>query len=243
MRMVHYFTAAAVLLTLALFAVLWTGLFKDAGELHLWTGLLTGTLGVGTHTLVILFVLITGRVLREAMRARELSAEFLQELNTFFAEKRAYPLAILGAFSLVTAGVLGMSARGFGISPAWHMLIGGVAVLLNLWTLTEELRVLRANQGLIDRVASELDRIDASTDAAELAARAEEAERSDPRAVGRLGLTLAIAAWLPYLYWGLITWRGDFSRVSIHPWIEGSLLGLGLWWLGRGASGEAPREP
>ena len=40
------------------------------------------------------------------------------------------------------------------------------------------------------------------------------------------GPTLAAGAWLPYLYWGLIACRGDFSEVSLHPWIE--LSGLGV---------------
>jgi hypothetical protein len=31
---------------------------------------------------------------------------------------------------------------------------------------------------------------------------------------------------LPYLYWGIVTWRGDFSKVSLHPWIE--LSGIGV---------------
>jgi len=237
MRMWHYFVAAALLLVPALLATLGTGLLHDDSERHLWTGLFTATLGVAVHTLVILFMLITGRILREAMRARQLGAEWLAELNRFFAERRAYPLSVLGAFSLVVAGVLGMSARGFDISPVWHMLVGVAAIFANLWALGEELKALRANQRLVDRVARELDRMDRSA-----RARGEPPPGTagtdppgDPRAVARFGLTLMIGAWLPYLYWALITWRGDFSRVSLHPWLEGSLLGLVLWWFGRSA--------
>lgn len=235
MRMWHYFAAAALLLVPALLATLGTGILHDETERHLWTGLFTATLGVAVHTLVILFMLVTGRVLREAMRARALGPQWLAELNRFFAERRAYPLSVLGAFSLVAAGVLGMSARGFDISPAWHMLVGVAAVCANLWALGEQYKALRANQRLVDRVASELDRIDR-----EAAARGEPppgtpdpAPAGDPRAVARFGLTLMVGSWLPYLYWALITWRGDFSRVSIHPWIEGSILGLGLFLLAR----------
>jgi len=35
------------------------------------------------------------------------------------------------------------------------------------------------------------------------------------------------------LYWALVNWRGDFSRVSLHPWIEGSLFGVIIWWIAR----------
>jgi hypothetical protein len=235
MRMWHYFAAAALLLAPALLVTLGTGLLHDESERHLWTGLLTATLGVAVHTLVILFMLITGRILREAMRARALGAEWLAELNRFFAERRAYPLSVLGAFSLVAAGVLGMSARGFDISPVWHMLVGVGAIFANLWALSEEYKALRTNQRLVDRVATELDRIDREARAqGELAPGATTQDPpGDPRGVARFGLTLLVGSWLPYLYWALITWRGDFSRVSIHPWIEGSLLGLLLWLFGR----------
>jgi hypothetical protein len=238
MRMWHYFAAAALLLVPALLATLGTGILHDESERHLWTGLFTATLGVAVHTLVILFMLITGRILREAMRARSLGPEWLAELNRFFAERRAYPLSVLGAFSLVAAGVLGMSARGFDISPVWHMLVGVSAIFANIWALGEEYKALRANQRLVDRVAHELDRIDgdARSRGEVPPGEASPDPPGDPRAVARFGLTLMIGAWLPYLYWALITWRGDFSRVSLHPWVEGSLVGLVLWWFGRAST-------
>jgi hypothetical protein len=234
MRMWKYFALGALLLAAALLATLGSGMLHvQRSPAHLWIGLFTAILGVGVHTLVILFVLVTGRVLREAMRARQLAPRFLEELNAFFAQKSAYPLAVLGAFTLVAAGVLGMSARGFGISPFWHMLTGLAAIAVNLWALQQEYRVLRRNQHLIDEVAGELDRIDRETPPAALPASS---PQGDARAVARFGLTLFVGAWLPYLYWVLITWRGDFARVSIHPWIEASLLGLALWWWSRGST-------
>ena len=41
----------------------------------------------------------------------------------------------------------------------------------------------------------------------------------------RNGLTLLIAPWLPYFYWTLVVWRGDFSHTSVHPWVEVSVVG------------------
>lgn len=224
MRMWHYFVAGATLFVPALAYTAFTGLTYDGSPKHLWAGLFTAALGVGLHTLVILFMLITGRVIREAIRARSLSREFLDELNLFFAERRAYPLAGLSAASVVAAGVLGYGARGFGISPAWHWGVGATAVLLNLWALQQELRVLIENQKLVDRVAAELDRIDRERPAAALAAP----EPAAPFLSVRTGLTIAIAAWLPYLYWALIVWRGDFAKVGLHPWIEISLAGIAI---------------
>lgn len=224
MRMWQYFTAGALVLVPTLLATVLLGLTFDGSSKHLWTGLFAAALGVGVHTLVILFMLVTGRVLREAIRARRLSDEFLAELNSFFARKSAYPLAGLGAASLVAAGVLGYGARGFGISPAWHWLAGLTALFVNLWALQEEYKALRANQKLVDRAADELDKIDRDLEAAGAPLPPE--VPSGPWISLRNGLTLAIAPWLPYLYWSVIVWRGNFEKVSLHPWIELSALGV-----------------
>ncbi|HVS09080.1 MAG TPA: hypothetical protein VMS76_04330 [Planctomycetota bacterium] len=231
MRMVHYFLVAAILFVPALVWTAATGAL-DA-EAHLWAGLFTAVLGIALHTLVILFMIVTGRVLKEAMRTRPLGPVFLEELNQFFAEKRAYPLAGLGAVSIVTAGVLGFAPRGFGIAPAWHVAAGAIALALNLWAVLEEHRALRGNQALLDRTAAELDRLDREQPAGARAEPQGVADGIEPRHLARWGAIIAVSAWLPYLYWGLINWRGDLTRVSLHPWIEISGLGLVLWWLGR----------
>jgi hypothetical protein len=227
MRMAHYFLVGILLLLPALAWTVLSGLAHDGSERHFWAGLLTASLAVAVHTLLILFVLITGRILREAMNARDLGPEFLSELNDFFARRRAYPLAVLAAFSIVVAGVLGNTARGFGISPIWHWVAGLVAVGLNLWALQEELRILRANQKLVDRVAAALDRIDREAE--------EPFEEAPPDAatVARWSLAVVIGAWFPYLYWALFEYRGDFSRVSLHPWVEVSVVAFLVWLLAR----------
>jgi hypothetical protein len=226
MRMWHYFLAGALLLAPALLATTLLGVAFDGTKKHLWAGLFTATLGVGVHTLVILFMLVTGRVLREAIRARRLSDEFLGELNAFFGRKRAYPLAGLGASSIVAAGVLGYSSRGFGISPVWHWLVGLATVALNLWALQEELRALKENQRLVDRAASELDQLDRAQEAAGIPPPEEPPPA--PFVSLRNGLTLLIGPWLPYFYWSVVVWRGDFAQTSIHPWLELSLAGAVL---------------
>ncbi len=217
--MKSYFAVGAALLAPCLVAALCSGAL-GARTLHLWLGLGTATLAVAVHTLVILFMLVTGRVLREAVRSRPLGAEFLSELNVFFAQKRAYPLSILGAFSIVAAGVLGLAGRGFGISPWWHAAAGVTATALNAWALVEEWRALGENQRLLDRAAARLDRIDQ-----ELGPLAQ-LPLEPPKDWRKLGLIWGASAWLPYLYWALVNWRGDFARVSLHPWIELSALGF-----------------
>ena len=76
MRMTHYFWVFAGLLVPALGVAAWTGISKS--DSHLTAGLISSVLAVGTHSLLIIFMMVTGRVLREAVRVRELSEEFLE---------------------------------------------------------------------------------------------------------------------------------------------------------------------
>lgn len=211
MRMVHYYAGLASLVPPSLLAALVSGIAAPGSRLHVVCGLFTSLYCVAVHTLLILFMIVTGRILKAAMRSRPLGSEFLAELNAFFARKRAYPLALLASLATTVTAVLGYGPA-IGV-PAWvHALTGVVATLINLWALGEGYRTLSENQSLVDRVAAALDRLDAEAAAGRIALPRDED-------VGwRVGhrarwLIFAASAWLPYLYWGLIVWRADFARV------------------------------
>ncbi len=209
MRMVHYYAGLAAALACALVATLWTGAFHDGSDRHLVVGLFTAILAVATNTLLILFMIVTGRILKAAVQARSLPSEFLAELNAFFARRSAYPLSILGAFAAAAAAVLG-HGRFIGVPDAVHVLVGLAAAVLNLSTLGLGVRTLRENQALMDRAVRELDRLDAAGERADPAA-------GEPRwSFGRSArwLIFAASAWAPYLYWGVVAERGDFGRVA-----------------------------
>lgn len=229
--MTHYFAAALFVVAPALLLTTWLGVSGQV-DLHFKVALVTAIGTVGAHSLLILFMILTGRIIREAMRARELGDEFLEELNEFFSRKAAYPAAIFGSVSIVVAGVLSLAQVEFGWSKSTHMLAGLAALVINLWAFSLELRSLRQNQKLVDRVATELDRIDRA-----LEARGELPEDAplDPAVLARGGLIIGVSAWMPYLYWVFFEWRGDFSKTSIHPWVEASALGFFVWLLARGA--------
>lgn len=232
MRMVHYFGALAVLVLPALLWTTATGAFGHPS--HVGVGLFSAIFTTAAHSLLILFMIVTGRVLKEAMRTRPLRREFLEELNVFFARKAAYPAALLGVLAVVTAAVLGFAHRGFGVPPWIHWAAGLAALGFNAWAITVEYRALQENQALLDRVALELDRLDRERElAAPEGEPFAEEESYDPARASRWGLIVAISAWFPYLYWALIVWKGRFDRVSIHPWLEASLFGLVVWWIAR----------
>ena len=238
MRMTHYFSVAAALAIPALLATTWFGITGRI-DTHLLIGLVTGILIVGVHTLVILFVLVTGRVLREAMKARDLPQEFLHELNVFFAERKAYPVALIAAAAIVGAAILGPSSSTFGIHPAVHMTAGVLAVVINFVALGLEARALWANQELLDRAARTLDSIDRELEASGASGQLPDTP-PDAGRISRAALLVAFSAWLPYFYWALIVWRGDFSSASIHPWVEISGIALAIWWIAR--RGSRPEE-
>lgn len=234
MRMVHYYLALACVLAPCLVLTLLGGAFHDGSQRHLMLGFFSAVLCVATHTLLILFMIVSGRVLKAAMQSRELSSEFLAELNRFFAERRAYPLALVSAFAATAAAVLGYG-RFIGVPPAVHVLVGLGAVLLNLVALGHGVRTLRANQVLLDRAARELDRLDAAGIPARAGADAPE------WSVGPSArwLVFALSAWAPYLYWALVVWRGAFARVPASlPILCGlvSLFGLTRAWRARTVS-------
>jgi hypothetical protein len=89
MRMLHYYLALALVLAPCLLLTLQSGALQDGSERHLALGLFTAVLCVATNTLLILFMIVSGRVLKAAMLARALSSEFLTELNQFAAPPRA----------------------------------------------------------------------------------------------------------------------------------------------------------
>jgi len=231
MRMVHYFGALAILVVPALVWTAASGLMGSPS--HVGIGLFSAVYTAAVHSLLILFMIVTGRVLKEAMVARPLGPEFLAELNAFFAQKKAYPVALFAVLAIVAAAVLGFANRGFGIHPAWHWLAGVLALVFNLWAITIEYRALRENQKLIDRVVLELDRIDRERMPSAEGEGAGGEEAYDPRRAARWGLIVAVSAWFPFLYWSLIVWKGHFTRMDLHPWLELSLLaslfGLVVW--------------
>lgn len=216
MRMFHYYLALALPASALLVATMVSGFVTGAPERHVGLGVLTAILCVATHTLLILFMIVTGRILKQAVRSRRLPPAFLAELNEFFARRTAYP-ASLGAATLTAATAVLGYGRNIGVPLLVHVVFGVAIVLLNPLTFAAGLSILRRNQALVDRAARALDTADAEARAAGAPDPVEPAgEPEEPAAFGprTRWLAFALSAWLPYLYWALVVWRGDFGRVA-----------------------------
>ena len=225
MRMSHYYLSLMVLAVGGLLATATAGLLGS--ELHLTIALGTALVVVGLHSLVILFMLISSRLLREGHENCGLSPEYMQRSNDFFRERGGFFLVLGGAFSIVVAGVLGYTERAFSIPAEVHLLMGLVAMVLTFLAVPVELRALRKAEALLDEARVVLDREDAAR-----AARGEapvdsehQPYKDSPKGIAAF---LLVAPLLVYFYRALIVWRGDFGAVSPHPWVELSLVGLVL---------------
>lgn len=231
MRMTHYFGGAAALVVPVLLLTAIVGIWGTGGETHVKLGLFASVYTVGVHTLLILFMILTGRIIKAAMAARPLGDEFLGELNTFFAEKKAYPIALLGAVLAVATAILGYGHRGLGLPTAVHILVGIGTIVFNALVLPLEWKTLGRNQRLLDKTARELDRLDR-----EAPPEVSEDIVESWASPSVRWLLFAASWWTPYLYWGIVEYRGDFGPVSLHPWMELSALGLVAAWLTRRGS-------
>jgi hypothetical protein len=230
MRMSHYYLSLLVLSVLGLLASAIGGVL--GADWHLMVALPTAMLVVGLHSLVILFVLIGSRLMREGVNNCGLSEDNLDRSNAYFKQVTGLFLSLGGAFSVVAAGVLGYGHRAFGFPPEVHLLAGLLAAFLTFAAIPFEWASLRLVEGLLDQTRETLDAIDRERADQGLGPVDEEhvPEKDSP---SQIGLFIAIAPLCIYLYQVLIVWRADFERVSLHPWMEVSVVGFWLWFRGR----------
>lgn len=238
MRMSTYYMSLLTLAVLGLLATATAGL--SGSSMHLMIGLVTAFVVVGLHSMVILFMLICSRLLREGHENCGLSPDYLKRSNDFFRERGGFFLALAGAFSIVAAGVLGYSKHAFEIPTEVHLYSGVFAMLITFIAIPIELIALRNAEGLLDEARVLLDKEDE--------VRAERGEaplgsdhqpyKDSPRAIAGFVLIVPL---LVYAYQGLMVWHGDFSRVSIHPWFE--IAGVGIVMLVFARRGEKKATP
>lgn len=234
MRMSHYYYSLMVLSIGGLLATSIAGVMGSS--LHLGLAIVTAMIVVGMHSLVILFVLICSRVLREGQRYCGLGADYLERSNDFFRDRSGFYLALMGAFAIVAAGVLGYAERGFGLPPGVHLAAGLGAMLLTFFAVPRELVTLRTAERLLDEARQELDEVDRERAArGQVPVDAEHVPEQD--SLTRTGLSIMIAPILVYLYRVVIVAHGDLTRVSPLLPAAVSLVGLGVWLVGRRRDG------
>ena len=230
MRMSHYYYSLMVLSIGGLLATSIAGLLGSS--MHLGLAIATAMIVVGMHSLVILFVLICSRVLREGQRYCGLGENYLVRSNDFFRDRSGFHLALVGALSIVAAGVLGYAERGFGLPTGVHLVAGLGAMLLTFFAVPRELVTLWAAERLLDEARRDLDQVDRDR-AAQGRAPVDAEHLSENDSLARTGLSIMVAPGLVYLYRVVIVEHGDLTRVSLLLPGAVSLVGLGVWFVGR----------
>lgn len=186
-----------------------------------------------THSMVFVYMIGTGRAIKDATNDYQLDARFYEVHKTY--KWRAAPWATANTFVIVAAAVAG-GVADTGSAASWiHPLLALAALLLNALGLPAIWRAIADNGRLLDEV---------------VAASWEKngpilAQGGDPKPEASLltpagwAWLLALSAWLPWLYVRYVMGRGTlpcwpFAAVSAGCALLGTLAAL------RGA--RAPRQ-
>jgi hypothetical protein len=126
--------------------------------LHIYLGLIAGITTLGSHCLIFIYFLGTGRWVKEVCLAYRIPDAPLPKL-TRDLKRRTFPPALLAMLVPIAA-----SAAGAGVAvQRWPWYLHGalaVATLaVNVWAFRIESRNVSINVGIIDEVMREVDRI------------------------------------------------------------------------------------
>ena len=159
--------AAALLAAFALgvYSNLHGGPFGSASDpnsypLHLIIGLFAVILNLGLHCLVFIYLLGTGRWVKEVALAYTLPDVPLPKL-TRELKRRTFPPALLAMLVPIGTAAAGMAQlHRYG---AWagglHLSLALAALAVNVWAFRIEYRNVASNAAVIDRVMQEVERL------------------------------------------------------------------------------------
>jgi len=117
---------------------------------HVLVALVSCLAQLFSHCWILVYLLITGRAVRETVEENGLEARYLEEVSRF---KRSSAPWLLAAVALGVATFLLGGAVATGAVELWtHHTLFFVTLAVQGWALRLESRVLRANQALIDEI-------------------------------------------------------------------------------------------
>jgi hypothetical protein len=130
---------------------------EAAPTLHFYLGLFTVLSTLALHCLVFIYLLGTGRWVKEVALAYRLPDTALPK-RTRDLKRRTFPVALLAMLVPIAT-----AAAGGGQNQGWpwqvHLSLGCATLLVNLWAFGVERRNVAINAGVLDEVMREVDRI------------------------------------------------------------------------------------
>lgn len=121
---------------------------------HVLVGLAACLAQLFSHCWILVYLIFTGRAIRETVEENALDARYADEPGRFLRSTAPWLLAAV-ALGLAAFLVGGATATG-AVRPWVHHALFWAALAVQGWTLWREHRVLRANQALIDEIDGRL---------------------------------------------------------------------------------------
>jgi hypothetical protein len=140
----------------------WRGSLMKLDEptypVHFYLGLFAVLVTLGTHCLIFIYFLGTGRWVKEVALAYRLPDAPLPRL-TRDLKRRTFPLALAAMLVAIATASAGAAAQVQKWPWGIHASLAAAALLVNLWAFVIEYRNVSINAGIIDEVMREVDRI------------------------------------------------------------------------------------
>jgi hypothetical protein len=126
--------------------------------LHFYLALLAVTATLAVHCLIFIYLLGTGRWVKEVALAYRLPDAPLPRL-TRDLKRRTFPPALLAMLVPIAASAAGAGVQTRGWDWPYHAGLAVATLLVNGWAFWIEYRNVRINAGIIDQVMIEVERI------------------------------------------------------------------------------------
>jgi hypothetical protein len=125
---------------------------------HFTLGLFAVFLVLAVHCLIFIYLLGTGRWVKEVAEAYRLPDDPLPKL-TRDLKRRTFPPALFAMLIGIATAAAGAGAQSRSWPWHFHFGLAVVTLLINLWAFRVEARNIRINVGVIDDVMREVERI------------------------------------------------------------------------------------
>ena len=220
MRMSAIFAALCGVALAGLIGALGTGLTAgglDESSLvaHRGMALAGAILVVFAHSVVFVYMIGTGRAIKDAVRDFDVDQALYDEHCDY--KWRAAPWALTCTALVVATAVLGGVTDSGGVAVWIHPILAVATLIANLYGLPAEYRTIRDNGVLLDRVAE----VTAEKNRDKIAAGVDPAPPASPLTGGGWSLVMAASAWLPWLYIRYVMGRSD---TPWWPFLAASLI-------------------
>jgi hypothetical protein len=125
---------------------------------HFILGLTTVLINLAVHCLIFLYLLGTGRYVKEIALAYEIPDRPLP-YQTRELKRRTFPVALLAMLVSIATAAAGMGVQMSHWPWYVHLSLGIATLLVNGWAFVVEYRNARINGEILDQVLQEVDRI------------------------------------------------------------------------------------